>query len=109
MAKVQQEVEKGNLRYGNTLFSEQESDYISYVMDDKIFSNTLAIRNKYTHGSFSKRLAHEHKGHYMELMLIMLLYTVKINGELDYQDRKKQKENIEPQVVENLHSLKEND
>ena len=109
LAKVQQEVEKGNLRYGDTLFSEQESDYISYVMDDKIFSNTLAIRNKYTHGSFSKRLAHEHKGHYMELMLIMLLYTVKINGELDYQDRKKQKENIEPQVVENLHSLKEND
>ena len=109
LAKVQQEVEKGNLRYGNTLFSEQESDYISYVMDDKKFSNTLAIRNKYTHGSFSKRSAHEHKGHYMELMLIMLLYTVKINGELDYQDRKKQKENIEPQVVENLHSLKEND
>lgn len=54
LAKVQQEVEKGNLRYGNTLFSEQESDYISYVMDDKKFSNTLAIRNKYTHGGSRK-------------------------------------------------------
>lgn len=98
LTKVQQEVEKGNLRYGNTLFSEQESDYISFIMDDKKFSNTLAIRNKYTHGSFSKRSGHEHKGHYLELMMIMLLYTVRINGELDYQDRKKQKQNSEPQV-----------
>ncbi|MDN5371739.1 MAG: hypothetical protein PWR19_785 [Carnobacterium sp.] len=84
---VHEEVVNGNLRYGNTLFSEQESDYISYIMDDKKFNNGLAIRNKMTHGSFAKKSAKEHKDYYLELLMILMLYTVRINEELDYQDK----------------------
>ena len=83
---VDDEVEKGNLRYGNTLFSEQESDYISYIMDDKKFSNTLAIRNKITHGSFAKKSSKEHKDYYLELLIILMMYTIRINDELEQQD-----------------------
>lgn len=84
---VHEEVINGNLRYGNTLFSEQESDYISYIMDDKKFNNGLAIRNKMTHGSFAKKSAKEHKDYYLELLMVLMLYTVRINEELDYQDK----------------------
>lgn len=85
---VDDEVKKGNLRYGNTLFSEQESDYISYIMDDKKYSNTLAIRNKITHGSYAKKSSKEHKNFYLELLMICMMYTIRINDELNYQDLK---------------------
>lgn len=89
---VEDEVEKGNLRYGDTLFSEQESDYISYIMDDQKYSNTLAIRNKITHGSFAKKTAKEHKDYYLELLMILMLYTIRINDELEYQEIKRNEE-----------------
>ena len=89
---VDDEVEKGNLRYGDTLFSEQESDYISYIMDDKKYSNTLAIRNKITHGSLAKKSAKEHKDFYLELLMILMMYTIRINDELEYQDKKRKEE-----------------
>ena len=85
---IDDEVEKGNLRYGNTLFSEQESDYISYVMDDQEYSNALAIRNKITHGSYAKKSSKEHKDYYLELLMICMMYTIRINDELNYQDLK---------------------
>ena len=88
LQRISNEVKMGNLRYGDTLFSEQESDYISYIMDNKKFNNALAIRNKITHGSFAKKSAKEHKDYYLELLIILMLYTVRINEELDYQDRK---------------------
>ena len=83
---VDDEVKKGNLRYGATLFSEQESDYISYIMDDKKYSNTLAIRNKIAHGSFAKKSSEEYKEYYLDLLMILMMYTIRINDELDYQD-----------------------
>lgn len=53
---VENEVNNGNLYYGSTLFSVQESNYISYIMDDKLYSNGSAIRNKFTHGSYAKKM-----------------------------------------------------
>lgn len=85
---IDSEVYTKNLKYGNTLFSEQESDYISFVMDNKKYNNGLAIRNKMTHGSFAKKNKQDHKEFYLELMMILLLYTVRINEEIDYQDQK---------------------
>lgn len=89
---IENEVHKGNLRYGNTLFSEQESDYISYIMDNKKYNNGLAIRNKITHGSYAKKSLQDYKKYYLELMMIQLLYTVKINEELEYEDIKEHDE-----------------
>ncbi|MBO0477535.1 hypothetical protein DOK76_10650, partial [Vagococcus sp. DIV0080] len=81
---IESEIFKGNLKTESTLFSEQESDYISFVMDNKKFSNGLFIRNKITHGSFANKQECEYKNYYLELLLVLLLYTVRINEELDY-------------------------
>lgn len=81
---VDKKVENEELRYGDTLLSTQECDYISYIMDNKTFSNALAIRNKYAHGSFAKKNETIHKENYIELLMILLLYTYRINEELEY-------------------------
>lgn len=86
---IEAEVNKGNLKYGNTLFSEQESNYISFIMDNKKYSNGLSIRNKITHGSFSKKKPYQYKEYYLELLMIQILYTLKINEEITYQDVKR--------------------
>lgn len=82
---LDREVKKGNLEYGGTLFSKQESDYISFIMDNKKFNNALAIRNKITHGSFAKKSSKEHKEYYLELLMILMMYTIRINDELEHQ------------------------
>lgn len=84
---VEEEINKDNLKYGNTLFSKQEIDYISYILDSKRFSNGLHIRNSIVHGSFSRKKEGEYKKYYMELLIILLLYTFKINEELDYNQK----------------------
>ncbi|WP_148076706.1 hypothetical protein [Aerococcus agrisoli] len=87
MVIVDKDIEEGNLKYDNYLFSKQEIDYISYIMDKKRFGNSLDIRNKYIHGSKAKVSDEEHKENYLELMIILLLYTYKINQELDFEER----------------------
>ncbi|VFA57516.1 Uncharacterised protein [Enterococcus hirae] len=86
---IEVEVEEKHLKYGNTLFSEQESDYISFVMDNKKFSNALSIRNKITHGSYGKKEESDYKTYYLELLMILVLFTVRINEELDCYARKR--------------------
>lgn len=81
---VEDEINNGNLKYGDTLFSEQEIDYISYILDSKRFSNGLHIRNSIVHGGLSGKKEGEYKKYYIELLIILLLYTFKINEELDY-------------------------
>lgn len=80
---IEEENVKGNVKYSNTLFSKQESDYISYIMDNKKFSNALAIRNKITHGSYGKKQDSDYKSYYLELLMILIIFTVRINEELD--------------------------
>lgn len=52
---VEKEIINGNLIYGDTLFSEQEIDYISYILDSKRFSNGLRIRNSIVHEGLSRK------------------------------------------------------
>lgn len=75
--------ENDDVRYGDTLFSEQEADMISYYMDDKKFGNSMAIRNKITHGRATKKNASEAKMYYLKLLTVLLLYTIRISEELD--------------------------
>ncbi|HBI1869718.1 hypothetical protein [Enterococcus faecalis] len=85
---IEEELRLGHIKYGNTLFSEQEIDYISFVMDNKKFSNGLAVRNKIIHGSFGRKPKSEHKECYLELLMILVLFTVRINEELDFNAKK---------------------
>lgn len=83
---VQRMHDLGDVRYGNTLFSEQEIDMISFYMDDKKFGNSLAIRNKITHGRMARKNVAETKVYYLRLLMILLLYTIRIAEELDMLD-----------------------
>ena len=42
---------KGYFSTENELFSKHELDYLSYIFDDKLYSNAKRLRNKYEHGS----------------------------------------------------------
>ena len=44
-------LEKGILKYENTLFSKPEQDYLNYILNMSEFSNGLDLRNKYLHGT----------------------------------------------------------
>lgn len=83
---IQRMHESGDVRYGNTLFSEQEIDMISFYMDDKKFGNSLAIRNKITHGRMARKNVAATKSYYLKLLMILLLYTIRIAEELDMLD-----------------------
>ncbi|MGH2183037.1 hypothetical protein ACQ10C_15725, partial [Enterococcus faecalis] len=46
------ELEKeGLIIFSNTLFTKQESDYLNFLLNNKVFDNSWAIRNRYQHGA----------------------------------------------------------
>ncbi|WP_314087461.1 hypothetical protein [Pseudolactococcus chungangensis] len=53
--KLQRELKKMEseklIRFSEKLFAEQESDFLNFVINNKLFDNSWAIRNKYEHGA----------------------------------------------------------
>lgn len=45
-------VDLGWLVYSDSLFTSDESAYLNYMFNNAEFSNSLALRNKYDHGTF---------------------------------------------------------
>ena len=72
------------LAYSNTLLSPDEADYMSYLLNNAKFSNALALRNKYAHGSgvvsalTEKKLASD----YFMMLAALIGIVLKINEEL---------------------------
>lgn len=79
----------GKLEYKNTLFSKQESNYISYMLDTKIFDNGPDIRNRGAHGMLPNNDSITCEVYYLKLLIIFLLYTIRINEELEHQNKKR--------------------
>lgn len=75
---------KGYCEYSDNLFSEYESNYLSYILDDKKYGNGLKIRNKFSHGKFGYKKEEEHLQNYLELLQIVIFYMMRINDELEY-------------------------
>ena len=75
---------KGYCEYSDNLFSEYESNYLSYILDDKKYGNGLKIRNKFSHGKFGYKKEEEHLQNYLELLQIVIFYVMRINDELEY-------------------------
>ena len=80
--------EKGYCEYSDNLFSEYESNYLSYILDDKKYGNGLKIRNKFSHGKFSYKSEEEHQKNYLELLQIIIFYVMRINDELEFYKSK---------------------
>lgn len=79
---------KGYCEYSDKLFSEYESNYLSYILDDKKYGNGLKIRNKFSHGKFSYKSEEEHQKNYLELLQIVIFYVMRINDELEFYKSK---------------------
>lgn len=69
----------------NKLFSKQEIELLSYVLDDKMFDNSLAIRNKVEHGSHVNRGEEINKQDYLRCLLVMVFIVFKLNEEFEYK------------------------
>lgn len=81
---------KGYCEYSDKLFSEHETNYLSYILDDKKYGNGLKIRNKFVHGKFAYKSEKEHIQNYLELLQIVIFYVMRLNDELEYYTRFRQ-------------------
>lgn len=66
----------------DSLFSKQESDYLNYYLNNSMFTNALALRNKYEHPSKLNQQDDEVFKDYMMGLKILGLIIIKINDEL---------------------------
>lgn len=74
----------GDAEYYSSLFSDDESDYMSFNYDNGKFGNARAIRNIYSHGSAVSGDADSaiHQENYGILLLLIISVLLKINDEL---------------------------
>jgi hypothetical protein len=77
-------VKEGEAEYYSSLFSKEESDYLNYVFNRRGFSDSLGLRDKWSHGG---RLDVDANGQeptsdYHMLLLVMICVLLKINEEL---------------------------
>lgn len=73
-------VTSGDMKYGETLFSKPEQNYLNYILNKSEFSNGLDLRNKYIHDTYPLDEDTQSKD-YLELLKIMVLIIIKINEE----------------------------
>lgn len=66
----------------DSMFSKQESDYLNYYLNNSVFTNALALRNKYEHPSKLNQEDNEVYKDYLMGLKILGLIIIKINDEL---------------------------
>lgn len=79
-SSIEELVQCGDLRFGHTLFSEQEQAYLNYQLNQKTYSSGLDLRNKYAHSSCPQDPQKQEED-YDRLLRIMALIIIKINEE----------------------------
>jgi len=81
---IEKMVSENILAYSSSLFSPDEADYLCYLLNNAKFSNALALRNKYDHGSGSIFDSTEKKmeSDYCLMLTALIGITLKINEEL---------------------------
>lgn len=82
--KDKSEIEKlvlsGELRYGNTLFSIPEQNYLNYMLNKSEYSNGKDLRNRYIHSTYPIDVRQQEQD-YMIMLKIMAVIIIKINEE----------------------------
>lgn len=77
------------VRFEDTLFSKQESDYFNYYLND-VYSNGPKLRNLYAHGiEYLNDNEDLHYSNYIVLLRLMVLLIIKINDEFWLKDKEK--------------------
>lgn len=82
--KIESNLGMGSLKFDDRLFSIQENNYISYILDNKQYSNGLAIRNKYIHGNNTNQNDDFHFSNYLEILMLIILFIKRIDEEICY-------------------------
>lgn len=86
--KDKSEIEKlvlsGELRYGNTLFSIPEQNYLNYMLNKSEYSNGKDLRNRYIHSTYPIDVRQQEQD-YMIMLKIMAVIIIKINEEFCLQ------------------------
>lgn len=82
---IKKEVSNGNLSYGKNIFAKKEVDFISFILDNKKYSNGLFIRNIIAHGSNSRDTEINYKKDYIEILRLLVIYVFRIQKELVYK------------------------
>ena len=67
------------------LFSRQEQEYLNFLLNDRLFDNAPALRNKYSHGNNPIDLE-EHEKDYFQILKVIILIIIKINEEFCLRD-----------------------
>ena len=78
--QVDKMASEGDIKYGNTLFSKPEQDYLHYILNKAEFSNGLDLRNRYSHDTCSLDEKTQSQD-YLELLKVMVFIIIKINEE----------------------------
>lgn len=72
--------EKGLVRFEKTLLSTPEQNYYDYILNNASFDNSLALRNKYAHASYSLEESIMFDD-YITMLRLFVLIIIKINEE----------------------------
>lgn len=84
---------KGWITIDDFLLTPKERDYYSYYLDNERFTNGLALRNKYIHGTIGHADdAEKHKNSYFRLLSLFMLLLLKIEDDLIIRDKSKEKD-----------------
>ena len=67
-------------QFGSTLFSRPEQAYLNYMLNNAEFSNGLALRNKYLHGTGPNN-SEKNVEDYYQILKIIIFIVIKINEE----------------------------
>ena len=76
-------VKKEWLKYSSKLFSLSESDYLDYYLNNSKFSNALALRNKYEHGSTSHFTNAQNQENYIMGLKCYFIVLFKIMNDVE--------------------------
>lgn len=79
-------VQKNLLKFESTLFSKPEQDYLNYYLNKSEFSNSLDLRNMYSHGTQPFGNEEVHHSNYIRFLKLFVLIIIKINDELCIKD-----------------------
>ena len=75
-----QMVEKGELKYDDSLFCEPERDFLNYLLNRSQFGDGLDLRNRYVHGTYLQD-ENIQREDYMIILTVFILIVLKINEE----------------------------
>lgn len=70
----------------NNVFSREEVKFISFMLDDKKYSNGQSIRNSVLHGTFSSNNHNESQTAYFQVLMVLILIVVRLKDEFQYFD-----------------------